>query len=77
MTALRRGLSLTVMPASLAAAIAAALLGMQAGAPPASLVPPIFIAAIVLPRRSSACSRTGASGIGRAAICSPMQPICR
>ena len=47
MAALRRWLSRTVMPASLAAAIAAALLAMEAGAPPAAVVPPIFIAAIV------------------------------
>jgi sterol desaturase/sphingolipid hydroxylase (fatty acid hydroxylase superfamily) len=47
MALLRRGLSLTVMPATLAAAIAAALLGISAGAPPASLVPPIFVASIV------------------------------
>lgn len=46
MAALRRWLSPTVMPATLAAAIAAALLGMRAGAPPASLVPPIFLASI-------------------------------
>jgi len=45
--ALRRCLSVTVMPATLAAAIAAALLAMRAGAPAASVVPPIFIASIV------------------------------
>jgi ornithine lipid hydroxylase len=46
MVALRRTLSVTVMPATLAVAIAAALLAMRAGAPAASVVPPIFIASI-------------------------------
>ena len=47
MATFRRVLSLTVMPATLAVAIAAALLAMRAGAPAASVVPPIFVASIV------------------------------
>lgn len=47
MATFRRFLSLTVMPATLAMAIAGALLAMRAGLPPASVVPPIFFASIL------------------------------
>src|SRR5688572_18635377 len=47
MATFRRFLSLTVMPATLVVAIAAALWSLRAGAPPATVVPPIFFASIL------------------------------